>query len=46
LPQASGAGFAFSVDGEDKVAATYCGEGSTSEGDFHAALNFAATLNS
>jgi 2-oxoisovalerate dehydrogenase E1 component alpha subunit len=26
------------------VAATYFGEGASSEGDFHAALNFAATL--
>lgn len=32
------------LDGADTVAAAYFGEGASSEGDFHAALNFAATL--
>ncbi len=39
-----GAGFALSakLNNEDKVALAFCGEGSTSEGDFHEALNLAA----
>ena len=28
--------------GEDRVAMTYFGDGATSEGDFHEAMNFAA----
>lgn len=44
LPQASGAGYSYRVNGEDRVAVTYFGEGAASEGDFHPALNFAATL--
>jgi len=44
FPHASGAGFAFRVAGEDRISLSYMGEGATSEGDFHAALNFAATL--
>lgn len=44
VPQASGAGYGFRIDGEDRIAVTYFGEGSSSEGDFHSALNFAATL--
>ena len=44
LPQASGAGYKYRINGEDKVAVTYFGEGAASEGDFHPALNFAATL--
>ena len=46
VPQASGAGYTYRIKGEDKVAVTYFGEGAASEGDFHAALNFAATLRS
>lgn len=46
IPQASGAGYLFRVKKEDKVCLTYFGEGAASEGDFHAALNFAATLRS
>lgn len=30
----------------DRIATTYFGEGAASEGDFHSALNFAATLRS
>ena len=44
LPQASGAGYNFRIKGEDRIAVTYVGEGACSEGDFHGALNFAATL--
>eukprot|EP01068_Selenidium_serpulae_P004377 Selendium_serpulae@DN3538_c0_g1_i1.p1 len=42
LPHAAGAGYAFRVAGEDKVAVGFFGEGAASEGDFHAAMNFAA----
>ncbi len=45
MPQASGAGYAFRMKNEDRVAVTYFGEGAASEGDFHAALNFASTLH-
>uniref|UniRef100_A0A383WPL1 3-methyl-2-oxobutanoate dehydrogenase (2-methylpropanoyl-transferring) n=2 Tax=Tetradesmus obliquus TaxID=3088 RepID=A0A383WPL1_TETOB len=44
LPHAAGAAYAMKLDGADTVAAAYFGEGASSEGDFHAALNFAATL--
>lgn len=44
VPQASGAGYGYKLRGENKVAATYFGEGAASEGDWHAAMNFAATL--
>jgi 2-oxoisovalerate dehydrogenase E1 component alpha subunit len=44
LPQASGAGYKYRINGENKIAVTYFGEGAASEGDFHPALNFASTL--
>lgn len=45
IPQAAGAAYKFMLDGEnDKAVVCYFGEGAASEGDFHAALNFAATL--
>ncbi len=46
VPQASGAGYHFRVKNSNKIAVTYFGEGAASEGDFHPALNFAATLKS
>ncbi len=42
---AAGAALASMVRGEDAVAFTSLGEGSTSEGDFHEGLNFAAVHN-
>ena len=42
---AAGAALASVVRGEDAVACTSLGEGSTSEGDFHEGLNFAAVHN-
>lgn len=42
LPQAVGS--AFVLKGTNKVVICYFGEGSASEGDAHAALNFSATL--
>lgn len=44
MPQASGSGYRFRVKNEDRIAVTYFGEGAASEGDFHAGMNFAATL--
>ena len=46
VPHASGAGYSFRTNNEDRIAATYFGDGAASEGDFHSALNFAATLRS
>ncbi|HEY6378525.1 MAG TPA: thiamine pyrophosphate-dependent dehydrogenase E1 component subunit alpha [Candidatus Dormibacteraeota bacterium] len=42
---AAGAALASRVRGEDAVAFTSLGDGSTSEGDFHEGLNFAAVHN-
>lgn len=44
VPQASGAGYHYRINNMDKIAVTFFGEGAASEGDFHSALNFAATL--
>jgi len=43
-PVATGAAFAFQYRNEDRLALAYCGDGSTSEGDFHEAVNIAAVL--
>ncbi|KAF1775722.1 hypothetical protein JG687_00008387 [Phytophthora cactorum] len=43
LPQAAGAAYAFKLAKEDRISVCYFGEGAASEGDFHAALNFAST---
>ncbi len=49
LPQASGAAYALKMENarnptdEPRVVVCYFGEGAASEGDFHAALNIAAT---
>ncbi len=39
---AVGLAWAATLQGEDRVAITYFGDGATSEGDFHEAMNFAA----
>ncbi|MFE3781114.1 thiamine pyrophosphate-dependent enzyme [Amycolatopsis sp. NPDC059090] len=44
LPHAVGVGHAARLRGADTVALAMCGDGATSEGDFHAALNFAAVF--
>jgi pyruvate dehydrogenase E1 component alpha subunit len=41
IPQAVGAARAMQIRGEKSIAATWFGDGTTSEGDFHVALNFA-----
>jgi len=44
-PQAVGWAMASAAKGDTRIAATWCGEGSTAEGDFHSALTFAAVYN-
>jgi pyruvate dehydrogenase E1 component alpha subunit len=41
---AVGLGWAERIKGSDRVAITYFGDGATSEGDFHEAMNFAAVF--
>jgi len=43
-PVATGAAFAFQYRDEDRLALAYCGDGSTSEGQFHEAVNIAAVM--
>jgi len=45
LPHAVGIAHAGRLRGEESVVLTYFGDGATSEGDFHEALNFASVLN-
>jgi 2-oxoisovalerate dehydrogenase E1 component alpha subunit len=45
MPQATGFAMASAIKGDSKIAAAWVGEGSTAEGDFHAALTFAAVYN-
>lgn len=42
MPVADGLALAKKLKGEDAVAFSFCGDGATSEGDFHEALNLAA----
>jgi 2-oxoisovalerate dehydrogenase E1 component alpha subunit len=46
VPQAVGAGYLMRVQGQNKVSVACFAEGSASEGDAHAAMNFASTLKS
>ena len=41
IPHAVGLAYAAQYRGDDAVVMAYCGDGATSEGDFHEALNFA-----
>lgn len=41
LPHAAGIGYGIKLDGSDEVAVCSFGDGATSKGDFHEALNFA-----
>lgn len=43
IPHAVGAAYALKMDGQSNIVVCYFGEGAASEGDFHAALNIAAT---
>jgi len=42
VPQAVGWAMASAYKGDDRIAATWIGDGSTAEGDFHAAMIFAS----
>lgn len=44
MPQAAGIAWAAKLSGTKDVALCYCGDGGTSEEDFHVALNFAAAF--
>lgn len=44
IANAAGSALADQLNGRDSVTLAYTGEGSTSEGDFHEGLNFAAVL--
>jgi len=44
-PQAVGWAMAAAIKGEDHIAASWVGDGSTAEADFHYALTFAAVYN-
>lgn len=43
--QAAGIAYAARQDGSDEMAMTYFGDGATSQGDFHEAMNFAAVFD-
>jgi 2-oxoisovalerate dehydrogenase E1 component alpha subunit len=43
IPHAVGAAYALKLDNSPNIVVCYFGEGAASEGDFHAALNIAAT---
>jgi 2-oxoisovalerate dehydrogenase E1 component alpha subunit len=45
IPQAVGAAYALKRQGLPQISVCYFGEGAASEGDFHAAMNFASTLD-
>jgi 2-oxoisovalerate dehydrogenase E1 component len=42
MPVADGIALSYKLRGQDQVALSFCGDGGTSEGDFHEALNLAA----
>nr|XP_043610495.1 2-oxoisovalerate dehydrogenase subunit alpha 2, mitochondrial-like [Erigeron canadensis] len=44
ISQAVGAAYSMKIGKQDSCAITYFGDGGTSTGDFHAALNFAAVM--
>ena len=44
MMHATGIAWAMKLRGEAKAVITYFGDGATSEGDFHGAMNFASTL--
>lgn len=45
IPHATGAAWASKLQGEDKAFVCYFGDGATSEGDFHEALNFGGVFD-
>ena len=45
FPQAVGWAMASAIKGDSRIAASWIGEGSSAEGDFHAAMTFATVYN-
>ncbi|ORY02020.1 Dehydrogenase, E1 component [Basidiobolus meristosporus CBS 931.73] len=45
IPHAAGAAYALKMEGKKNCVMCYFGDGAASEGDFHAALNMAATMH-
>ncbi|EIZ80626.1 2-oxoisovalerate dehydrogenase E1 component subunit alpha [Novosphingobium sp. Rr 2-17] len=45
FPQAVGWAMASAIKGDTRIATSFVGEGSSAEGDFHAAMTFAAVYN-
>lgn len=45
IPHAVGVAWAMKLQGKDLVAVAYMGDGATSEGDFHVAMNFAGVFH-
>ena len=45
LPHAAGLAWAARLQGRDEVSLAFFGDGASSEGDFHEAMNFAAVFN-
>ncbi|WP_144799375.1 thiamine pyrophosphate-dependent enzyme [Halorubrum depositum] len=45
LPHAVGAAWAFDYRDEDRISVAHFGDGATSEGDFHEAMNFAGVFD-
>ena len=46
IPQSVGLGYGLRLKNQQSISVTYFGDGAASEGDAHAALNFASTLQS
>lgn len=44
VPQAAGVAYSLKMDKKDACVVTFFGDGGTSEGDFHAGMNFAAVM--
>jgi pyruvate dehydrogenase E1 component alpha subunit len=44
IPHAVGAAWAMKIQGHKNIAVAYMGDGATSEGDFHVAMNFAGVF--
>ncbi|KAH6774688.1 thiamine diphosphate-binding fold superfamily protein [Perilla frutescens var. frutescens] len=44
LPQAAGVAYSLKMDEKEACVVAFTGDGGTSEGDFHVALNFAAAM--
>ncbi|KAG8378173.1 hypothetical protein BUALT_Bualt08G0110400 [Buddleja alternifolia] len=45
LPQAAGIAYSLKMDNKEACVVAFTGDGATSEGDFHAGMNFAAVMD-